>query len=101
MRPIDLTHVKTYPLGQRPNLVHLDALIAPDTPPPPFDSPELDAVVADVIAARRAERPVVWMMGGHVIKSGLSRLLIDLMKRGIVTHVAGNGAVSIHDLSWP
>lgn len=37
------------------------------------------------------------MMGAHVIKSGLSLLLIDLMRRGIVTHVAGNGADSIHD----
>ncbi len=97
MRSIDLSQVKTYPLAQRRNLVHLDNLLSIETPPPPFDSPELDAVVADVIAARRAGRPVIWMMGGHVIKSGLSRLLIDLMRRGIVTHVAGNGAVSIHD----
>jgi deoxyhypusine synthase len=37
------------------------------------------------------------MMGGHVVKSGLSLLIIDLMKRGVITHVAGNGAVSIHD----
>ncbi len=97
MRPIDLSNVKTYPLGQRPNLVHLDDLLTLESPPPPFDSPELDAVVARIVAARRAGRPVIWMMGGHVIKSGLSRLLIDLMRRGIVTHVAGNGAVSIHD----
>ena len=97
MRSIDLSNVKTYPLAQRRNLVHLDDLLTTDRPPPPFDSPELDAVVAHVIAARRAGRPVIWMMGGHVIKSGLSRLLIDLMRRGIVTHVAGNGAVSIHD----
>lgn len=97
MRPIDLTNIRTYPLGQRPNLVHLDNLLTLDSPPPPFDSPELDAVVERVVAARKAGRPVIWMMGGHVIKSGLSRLLIDLMRRGIVTHVAGNGAVSIHD----
>jgi deoxyhypusine synthase len=37
------------------------------------------------------------MMGGHVVKSGLSLLIIDLMKRGVITHVAGNGSVSIHD----
>jgi len=97
MQPIDLTRVKTYPLAQRRNLVHMEDLIAPDTPPPPFDSPELDEVVARIIASRHAGRPVIWMMGAHVIKSGLSRVLIDLMKRGIITHVAGNGAVSIHD----
>jgi phosphoheptose isomerase len=97
MSSIDLSNVKTYPLAQRHNLVHLDNLLTTDNPPPPFDSPELDAVVGHIVAARRAGRPVMWMMGGHVIKSGLSRLLIDLMRRGIVTHVAGNGAVSIHD----
>lgn len=97
MRVIDLSNINTYPLAQRRNLVHLDDLISTDSAPPPFDSPELDAVVGHIIAARRARRPVIWMMGGHVIKSGLSRLLIDLMRRGIVTHVAGNGAVSIHD----
>lgn len=97
MRVIDLANVSTYPLAQRRNLVHLDDLISIDSAPPSFDSPELDAVVERIVAARRAGCPVIWMMGGHVIKSGLSRLLIDLMRRGIVTHVAGNGAVSIHD----
>jgi len=97
MQPIDLTLVKTYPLAQRRNLVHIEDLIAPDAPPPSFDSPELEEVTARIIASRRAGRPVIWMMGAHVIKSGLSRVLIDLMKRGIITHVAGNGAISIHD----
>jgi len=95
--PNRVKRVKTYPLAQRRNLVHMDDLIAPDAPPPPFDSPELEEVTRRIIASRRAGRPVIWMMGAHVIKSGLSRVLIDLMKRGIVTHIAGNGAVSIHD----
>jgi len=38
------------------------------------------------------------MMGAHVIKSGLSLILIDLLERGVLTHVATNGAGSIHDL---
>jgi len=94
---IDLSRVKTYPLAQRRNLVRLADLLTPDTPPPPDDIPELDEVVERIVAARRAGRPVIWMMGAHVIKSGLSLLLIDLLRRGIVTHIAGNGAVSIHD----
>ncbi len=97
MHPIDLTQVTTYPIAQRPNLVTLASLVDPTAPAPDFASAELDAVVDAIAAARRAGRPVIWMMGAHVIKSGLSRLLIDLMARGIVTHVAGNGAVSIHD----
>lgn len=97
LKPIDLTQVSTYPIAQRPNLVHLSDLVRPAAPVPPFESPDLDAVVKAIIAARRAGRPVVWMMGAHVIKCGLGPLVIDLMARGIVTHVAGNGAVSIHD----
>ncbi len=54
-------------------------------------------MVDAIIKARQAERPVIWMMGAHVIKCGLGPLLIDLMEKGIITHIAGNGAVSIHD----
>jgi len=98
MQTLDLTNITTYPIAQRRNLVHLGDLISPEAPPPDFDSEELPRVADAVVAARRAERPVVWMMGAHVVKSGLSRLVIDLMARGFITHVAGNGAVSIHDV---
>jgi len=97
MQPIDFTHIKTYPIAERRNLVHLDDLIAPETPPPPFENADLEEVAARIVAARQAGRPVIWMMGAHVIKCGLSRVLIELLRRGIITHVAGNGAVSIHD----
>jgi phosphoheptose isomerase len=96
-RALELTGVRTYHLGERHNLVTLADLIDPTAPAPPFESPDLDEVVDRIVAARRAGRPVIWMMGAHVIKCGLSRLLIDLMERGIVTHVATNGAGSIHD----
>ncbi len=96
-RALELTGIRTYHLGERRNLVSLADLIDPSAPAPPFDNPELDEVAERIIAARRAGRPVIWMMGAHVIKCGLSRLLIDLMERGIVTHVATNGAGSIHD----
>ena len=55
-------------------------------------------LVADAIReARRHGRPVLWMIGAHVVKNGLSPLLIDLLQRGIVTHLATNGAGTIHD----
>ena len=98
MKPTDLTDVNTYPIAQRRNLVRLVDLVAPEAPPTAFDSPELTAVIDRVIAAKRAGNRIVWMMGAHVVKSGLSLLVIDLMRRGIIDHVAGNGAVSIHDL---
>ena len=97
MHTLDLTRVTTYPIAQRRNLVHLADLRSPDAPAPDFDSEELEHVAEAIVTARRGSRPVLWMIGAHVVKSGLSRLVIDLMQRGIVTHVAGNGAVSIHD----
>lgn len=51
-----------------------------------------------VVSARRAGRPVVFAMGGHVVKVGCSPVVIDLMRRGIVTAIAGNGATAIHDV---
>ncbi len=98
MKPLDLTGVTTYPIAQRRNLVQLSDLPALDASAPPFEGVALDEVVARIARARREGRAVIWMMGAHVIKSGLSRLLIDLMARGLVTHIAGNGAVSIHDV---
>ena len=55
------------------------------------------AVVDAVVGAARARRGVVLMLGGHVVKTGLAPLLIDLMRRGVVTHVAMNGSAAIHD----
>ena len=97
MRAIDLSRIKTYPLSQRKNLVHYADLIHPGSSVPDFQSPDLEEIAARVIEARRAGKPVIWMMGAHVIKCGLSPLLIDLMEDGAITHIAGNGAVSIHD----
>ena len=59
--------------------------------------PNLAQVAARVAEAHRSGRPVILMMGAHVIKRGLSRFVVDLMERGIVTHVGMNGAGPIHD----
>ena len=55
------------------------------------------AVVAAIVSAARRERGVVIMLGGHIVKTGLAPVLIELMRRGIVTHVAMNGSAAIHD----
>jgi deoxyhypusine synthase len=47
--------------------------------------------------ARKSGKPIIWGLGGHVIKTGLSPIIIDLMNRGLVTAIAGNGSVLIHD----
>ena len=55
------------------------------------------AVVSAVADAARRARGVVVMLGGHVVKTGLAPVLIELMRRGVVTHVAMNGSAAIHD----
>jgi hypothetical protein len=66
-------------------------------PRSPYAHSDLPGLVERIHAARQAGRPVIMMMGAHPIKLGLSRFLIDLIERKIVTHVATNGAGLIHD----
>jgi hypothetical protein len=63
----------------------------------PFDHPEFGDLTAAIVAARAAGRPVVLFLGGHPIKLGLSRYLVDMIERGLVTHLATNGSGIIHD----
>lgn len=57
----------------------------------------LRAVVDAIAAARVKKKPVIWGMGGHVIKCGMAPVLIDLMRRGFATAFAMNGSAAIHD----
>jgi hypothetical protein len=59
---------------------------------------ELRALVADVVQSRKKEKPVICMMGAHVIKVGMSPIIVDLVRRGVITHVAMNSAAAIHDV---
>jgi len=93
----DRRRLELKPLSERVHDMTLADVLPLDAPVPPFDDPDLDQVVERVARARRAGAPVVWMMGAHVIKRGLSRFVIDLMERGVVTHVGMNGAGPIHD----
>ncbi len=96
-KPLDFSKIRTYPLAERRNLVHQEDLVYPGAPLPEDANPELDEVIERMARARLEGRLVIWMMGAHVIKCGLSPLVVDLMQHSAITHVAGNGAVSIHD----
>lgn len=106
--PVDLARVRTIPLKTRPNKVSRAAFAAPPVKgktaaefvaglPGILAGNDFRAVVNAVVAARRASRPVVIGFGAHVLKCGLSPVLIDLMERGIVTALATNGSGAIHD----
>ncbi len=92
----DRSQLKLLPLADRVHDVSLSDLLPLDTVPA-FEDANLDQVASRVLQARRAERPVILMMGAHVIKRGLSRFVVDLMERRVVTHVGLNGAGVIHD----
>lgn len=55
------------------------------------------AVARRIATAIRTKRAVVWLMGGHVIKTGLSPVFVRMIERGGATFLAGNGSVAIHD----
>ncbi|MGB5874254.1 MAG: hypothetical protein WBG01_10285 [Bacteroidota bacterium] len=59
---------------------------------------DLRALVDDILRSRRRNRPVIFMLGAHVIKVGLAPVLIDLLERKLVTMVAMNSAAAIHDV---
>lgn len=96
---LDFSGIKTDTARNRKNLVRIDTLLTPGIDPVPVwdGGKDFDQLIDRILDARREGRPVIWSQGAHVIKNGLSRYLIELMKMGIITHIAGNGACSIHD----
>jgi hypothetical protein len=54
-------------------------------------------IVDAIVHAARERHAVVCMVGGHVVKTGLAPLFIELMRRGVITHIASNGSTAIHD----
>ena len=95
---LDMRGIKTYSARERKNLVTIEGLMTPGvTPHETFADPNLDLLTERILAARANGRPVIWSMGAHVIKNHLSRYVIELMKQGMITHIAANGATSIHD----
>ena len=95
---LDFSGITTYSAEQRVNLVRIDNLKRPGVyETPAWGSADFDELVARIKRARADGREVIFSMGAHVIKCGLSPYLIDLMKRGWITHISGNGACSIHD----
>ncbi|MCS7310949.1 MAG: hypothetical protein NZ741_12085, partial [Armatimonadetes bacterium] len=88
----DRSRLKLLPLAERVHDLSLDAFYQLDDPVPPYDAPGLDTLAQRVATAYRKGRPVILMMGAHVIRAGVSRFIIDLMERGVLTHIAMNGA---------
>jgi hypothetical protein len=99
--PIDLKKIKVYPLAQRRHLSTIEEILVDPGQPPPPCPPETLAEVREcarrIAAARKRQAAVMLLYGAHLIKNGAHRLVNRLIERGWVTHLATNGAGTIHD----
>jgi hypothetical protein len=109
LRPLPLESVSTYPLSSRSSKVSAGDFARPvagdstlreflDSLPNILAVGSLRELAGQIRRARSLGKPVVWGVGGHVIKTGLAPVIIDLMRRGYVSGIAGNGSVLVHDL---
>src|SRR5256885_6983606 len=106
--PLSLQSVKTYPLASRPSKVTIKDFASVVTEQSSLADylsslsnilavQNLRDLVRQIHRARDLHKPIIWGIGGHVIKTGLAPIIIDLMRRGFVSAVAANGSVLVHD----
>jgi hypothetical protein len=93
----DRAKLRLRPLGDRRHDMALADVLEVNAETPAFDHPDLPKLAQRIAEARKHQRQVIVVMGAHVIKQGLSRFLIDLMRRGAITCLGMNGACVIHD----
>ena len=95
----DRARLKLRPLAERAHDLEIGHWLEADAAAPPFEDAagELARLAARIRRAREERRAIILLMGAHVLRAGVSRHIIDLMERGLLTHVAMNGAGAIHD----
>ncbi|MDQ3623472.1 MAG: hypothetical protein M3463_13445 [Verrucomicrobiota bacterium] len=102
--PVDLSRLEVRPLAERESLSGLEEiLIPPDAPPPACSGPLRDTIAgcaANIRAARASGASVLLIFGAHLIRNGAALLMARLMEGGWVTHLATNGAGTIHDWEY-
>jgi hypothetical protein len=101
IQPLDITKVRVFPLARRESMSRVeDILVTPDSPAPPVDTKlrmVMEQCGRDISAARKTGAAVILMYGAHLVKNGAALLVDGLMASESVTHLATNGAGSIHD----
>jgi hypothetical protein len=110
-REIDLARVRTTPVVTGPSNIESAAFAQPPAGdrsfaaflhalPDVLRAKDFRCVVEALVEAARRKRGVIVMLGGHVVQTGSAPLLIDLMQRGVITHLAMNGSAAIHDYEF-
>lgn len=107
--PTNFSNIKTYELASRPSKVTVKDFASPIRKEDSLVEflykhsnvlavKLIKKVAASIKRARDLGKPIIWGIGGHVVKTGLSPILIDLMRHGYLTTVATNGSVLVHDV---
>lgn len=96
----DRSRLALRPLEERVHDISISIVKELSEPIEPMTNPHLDTLARAVVEARKIDSTVLLMYGAHVIRSGCALWMIELMKRGLVTHFATNGAGSIHDFEF-
>lgn len=105
---LDVQRLRTVSIHERHNKVSVEQFGKPlsvegveqwlQSLPQLLAAENLKKLVTAIRQARARKRAVIFMLGGHVMKTGVSPYLIDLMQQGFLTHLASNGSLSIHDV---
>ncbi len=94
----DLSRLNILPLTERVHDLQLESILnKPHGKRIAFDHPAIGVLAQAIVEAHRRDRAVIFCCGAHVLRTGNAPLLIDLMQRGLLTHLALNGAGAIHD----
>ncbi|MCS7254665.1 MAG: hypothetical protein RMK18_11590 [Armatimonadota bacterium] len=93
----DRSKLKLKPLRERKHDLDISSFLDLTSAFEEFEHPYLRAVAERMVLAREQGGVIIWMLGAHVIRAGVSKFIIDLMERGFVSHIACNGACAIHD----
>jgi hypothetical protein len=100
-KPLDLSRIRVYPLAERQSLSRIETLLVnPSGTPKPcasFNRETVRQCVRNIQAARSRSASVLLMYGAHLIKNGAHKLVNALVAEGWITHIATNGAATIHD----
>jgi len=96
----DRSRLRIQPLAQRVHDLDLSVVIPPDKARSDFEHPDLDVLADAILEAKNRGSVAILSMGAHLIRTGNSLLIVDLLERGVLTHVAMNGAGPIHDFEF-
>lgn len=97
MSQLNRKHLRILPLSKRQHKMRVEDIYTLDATISSYDNDQLVIVADRITQAKQNSKQVIWMMGAHVMRRGNSRYIIDLMERGVITHIATNGACAIHD----